>query len=109
MATVKLLTYYTTANAGANSVAQVATQDDNQDRTILGVLCNDQTKLVRTQIALIGKTVFDVDDFLMTQQKELIACNIVFPKGTFVFLGLQNGAGGNIVAAAITIKYSVPV
>lgn len=109
MATVKLLTYYSSANTLANSVAQIATQDDNQDRTILGILCNDQTKLVRTQIQLAGKLVFDVDDFLMTQQKQWIDCNIVFKAGIYIFLGLQNGSGGNITNAGITIKYSVPV
>jgi hypothetical protein len=109
MATVKLLSFYSSASAGANSLAQIATQDDNQDRTIVGILCNDQTKLVRTQVQLAGKLVFDVDDGLMAQQKEWIDCNIVFKAGVFIFLGLQNGSGGNITNAGITVKYSVPV
>jgi len=108
MTVTKYLTYVASTPANTTELTQQITQDDNQDRHLVGILTGDATKLNRTQIQLSGKVVVDIDNSLMGQQKDFIPLDVTFKAGVFFFLGTQNGTAGAVDNIPITIKYEVP-
>lgn len=108
MTVQKYLQFYNTVGANSSNIVSITTQDDNQIRTVTGIWCNDETKLVQTVLQLQGKNIVAFDDFFNSLLKAPLQCNVAFPAGVNIFLGLINGTAGAITNAGIVIRYEVP-
>ena len=109
MSVQKYITFVASTPANSTVVGAVVTPDDNQERTVTGVLTGDSTKLNRTQIERTGLTVVDIDNSLMAQQAGFIPVNVVFKSGIQINVGSENGTAGAVNNFPITIQYTVPL
>jgi hypothetical protein len=107
--TTKYVTYVGSVAANSTTSNAVATQDDNQVRTITGIFSGDTTKLNRTQLALAGKVMVDIDDSAFSAANGLLPVSVSYPVGVLIFLGFQNGTGGAVNNQPIVVQYTVPI
>lgn len=92
----------------ATSGADVVTTDDNVNRTITGIFCNISTPLVRVQLQIQGKTVFDVDCSAFNNAAGFIPLDVSIKTPLLPHVNLVNGSAGTITNAAISLKFEVP-
>ena len=104
----KFVNYEMSVGANGQTFIAQATQDDNVNRTVTGIWSNDATKLVQTAIQLQGKNIVAYDDYFNSLLKEPLACNVVFPAGVQITLGLINGTAGAINNVDILVRYEIP-
>jgi len=104
---IKVLTQVISTAANSSSLAAVATQDDNLQRTLTGIWVSDHTTGLQAEVQLTGKTVVQVDDTVMNLLKDFLEVEVVFPPGIQFFLGFNNTTGGAINNVAFIYRYEV--
>ena len=94
--------------AGTQSGPQnVATFDDNAQRTVVGALMTNQAKQVHVRLDIAGRVYADLDGGIMAQQRDWIPLDQPYPAGTLISVNTVNDSAGGVGAVdAIIIKYT---
>lgn len=87
----------------------ISTPDDTRQRTVVGLLSTNQTKLIRTVLMHTGNPIEDVDNGVMAQQRDYWKANEVYPSGVQISLDVRNNSAGALAVNtdAIVVLYEV--
>lgn len=94
--------------AGARTnPTNVATFDDNAQRTMRGYLSTNQTKLIHAQVDIAGRVFADLDGGVQAQQRDWIPLDQTYPPGTLFSVNVINDSAGalGVNTDAIVFKY----
>lgn len=111
MAQRKVIRFQIPAVAAGAALGEtfVPTPDDTRQRTVVGILSTNQTRLIRTVLMHTGNPIEDIDNGIMAQQREFFHVNEVYPGGVQISVDVRNNSAGALAinTDAIAIFYDV--